>query len=868
MRLSFIVCCLLLSLAAHAEKPIWPDVQHGKNIPTLEQVVGHKSGTKLTRPDQVFSYIDALVAAAPERTRLVEYAQSWNGRPLKYLVVSSARNIQNLESNQQNMLRLADPRSYSEAEQSELVKQILPVSWLSYGVHGDEVSSTDAALRTAYHLLAAESDPTVDKILSESIVVLDPIQNPDGRARFIAHLEQAVGLSPAVHSLAAEHRQVWPGGRTNHYFFDMNRDWFAQTQPETQGRVKHYQKFFPVVHADIHEMGVDQTYYFPPPTVPYNPHISEQQKRNLNLYGQGNAEAFDGFQFDYFTREIFDAHYAGYGDTWPAFHGAVAMTFEASSALGLIQRNEKGQMVTYESGVQRHFVASIATLLTTASHGNRLLNDLADYRRTALEADQNYLFSGDLSLQAKLMEKLTGQGIEVHQVTEPTRVCGQARAPGSFVVTAGQPAGHLVRTLLDADSPIDSEFWREVESKRESGLPTDVYDVLAWSMPALYGLDVEICQKNIDGLVQYNGAVSQFNNWAEAKYGYLVENTTSASMAFLSDALRHGISVENTEAEFSIDAKTFERGTLLLKTVGLDSSAHKKIQALANEHAQDLVVLDSSWTSSGISFGSSQVKPLEAPKVALAWDYPTFSYSAGNTRYVIEQSLGYPVTPVRVPYLGSADMDYFDVIIIPDGGNYVSELGGSGVEQLKRWVKNGGVLITLGGGTRLLIDESVALLDSKLEANIQASESNEAASASPGLVIESKDDYLAIIGKGVQRPEFMPGVIVKGQSDANHWLTAGVADTLYMLVGGRDIYTPLQFTQGTNVVRFADQSELLHGGYLWTENQSQLAYKPAVMSTDYGSGSVVGFVVNPTYRGFMDGFHVMLGNAIFKGPSR
>lgn len=874
LRIQFVVLyCLLFVLSPNAsatQQPFWPGATYDPAIPTIKAVLGHDHGEKITTPEQVLKYLGALSAAASSRTRLVHYATSWEGRPLKYLVISSPENMSHLEENQDRMQKLVDPRLGDAESRERLLRQTKPVSWLAYGVHGDEISSTDAALLAMYHLLAAQADETVERILSESIVVLDPSQNPDGRARFVQHFEQNLGLQPAIHQLAAEHQQAWPGGRTNHYLFDMNRDWFALTQPETRGRIKHFQKFFPVVHADIHEMEVDSSYYFPPPAEPYNPFISGQQLSNLNLYGKGNAKAFDQFNFDYFTREIFDARYAGYGDTWPAFHGAIGMTFEMASARGLVQRKDNGELLSYRDGVHRHFVSSMATMQTTATNGQKLLRDLVEYRAGALADERLYIFSkGDRSLQRKLADKLTAQGIEVHRLQSTTRACGKSHPAGSYVVKAGQPAGWLVRTLLDANSPIDKAFWQEKEKLRAEGIAVDLYDVLAWSMPGLYGLAPNICQRNLDGLVPYDPKTPTYQLPAEAKFAYVVPNNTSASMQFLAAALRHGLPVLNVDAEFTLAGRDFARGTLVIKVANLDGGVHHQLSQLARHFDVELVPTDNSWTSAGVNFGSPQVTELKAPQIALVWDEPTYANAAGNTRFVIERQLGYPVTTIRTPYLASRDLAYFDVLFIPEGGDYAAELGESGRENIKAWVDNGGVLITAGSATHLLLEDGLGLLSTKLEANQDANlDDKKETKLAVASTIDTEDEYLKIVSEGAIKPDYIPGVIARGRVDHEHWLAAGVGDTVNLVLDGSDIYTPLKHGNGSNVVRYAASEELLQGGYLWKENRSQLAYKPAVMARHFGAGEVIAFTTDPAFRGYLDGLHVMLGNAIFKGPSR
>lgn len=856
-------------LVQSSDKPFWPDVIYDPAIPTLQAILGHDHGKKITSPAEALTYLDALVAAAPNRTRLVQYASSWEGRPLVYLVISSQANMAQLDANQQRMQKLVDPRLYDAEQRDALLQQTIPVSWLSYGVHGDEISSMDAALMAMYHLLAAKDDATVTKILADSIVVLDPAQNPDGRARFVHHFEQNLGLEPSVHQLAAEHRQAWPRGRTNHYLFDMNRDWFAITQPETLGRVTHYLKFHPVVYADVHEMGVNSSYFFSPPAEPFNPFISSQQRENLDVYGKGNAKAFDDFNFDYFTREIFDVHYPGYGDSWPMLQGAIGMTFEMASARGLVQRKDTGELVSYRDGVHRHFVSSLATMLTTATNGKRLLRDLVDYRTAALSYEQYFIFSaGDKSLQRKLADKLTTQGIEVHTLESAVRACSKSHPAGSYVVKAGQPAGHLVQTLLYADSPITDEFWQEQERKRVQGTPVALYDFLAWSMPSLYGLEVDICERALDSLVAYSPDSQENSAPSRATFAYVIPNETSASVQFLAAALRAELSVLNIDAAFTLDGKVFSRGTLVIKVKDEPQAIHETIIGLAAKFDVEVVAADGSWTSSGVNFGSSQASVLRAPKIALAWDEPTNVNAAGNTRFVIEQQLGYPVTTIRTPYLSSRDLDYFDVLIVPDGGDYAAVLGESGLANLTTWVDRGGVLITTGAASHLLMEEGLGFLATQLEANIEAADGEHKTGLVAASTIKSVDDYNGLLAQGAIKPDSIPGVIVRGDVNHDHWLAAGVGDSVNFMLEGSDIYTPLKHGSGTNVVHYAAADQLLQGGYLWEENRDQLAFKPAVMARSVGAGEVVAFTTDPACRGFMDGLHVMLGNAIFKAPSR
>jgi len=249
-----------------------------------------------------------------------------------------------------------------------------------HAVHGDESTSSDAALAEAYHLLAAQGDTRVDTILRETLVIIDPLQNPDGRARFIANNRQGRSAVPDPEPAAIEHDEPWPGGRANHYLFDMNRDWLVLSQVETQGRVRVGREWNPQVVVDLHEMSGEATYYFAPPAEPANPYITPKQREWLTTFGRENARQFDSRGFAYFVREVFDAFYPGYGDSWPMHQGAIAMTYEQASPGGLAYRREDETILTYRAGVTRHFTAALTTMETAARNRERLLRDYLEYR--------------------------------------------------------------------------------------------------------------------------------------------------------------------------------------------------------------------------------------------------------------------------------------------------------------------------------------------------------------------------------------------------------------------------------------------------------------------------------------------------------
>ncbi len=311
---------LTLPLYASQATELAPGAIYDPKIPSLEQVLGHDYGERITTPDEIAVYLRALNQAAPERTRLVQYARSFEDRPLWLFVIASPARMAALDRIKEDLRRLADPRRLSQADAERLLRELPVVTWLMHGVHGNEISSSDAALAEAFHILAAIGDADAQAILDESIVVIDPMQNPDGRARFVAQNLLGRALDPDPLPEAAEHDEPWPGGRSNHYLFDMNRDWFSQSQPETRGRIEAMLEWFPQVVVDLHEMGGESTYYFPPPANPINPHVTKAQIAALELFGRANAAKFDARGFAYFIRENYDGFYPG-----TATHGRRSM---------------------------------------------------------------------------------------------------------------------------------------------------------------------------------------------------------------------------------------------------------------------------------------------------------------------------------------------------------------------------------------------------------------------------------------------------------------------------------------------------------------------------------------------------------------
>ena len=873
------------SILAQEKFVYWPDAQYDPTIPTVEAVLGYAPGDRITWHRDVIRYFEALAAAAPERMVITEYARSWENRELILAVVSAPENIANLDAIKSNMQRLADPRITDEDDAAQIIESQAAVTWLSYGVHGNEISSTDAAMLTAYHLLSSQNDARVADIMANTVVVIDPMQNPDGRDRFIHNFEIAEGLVPDSDRLAAEHDEPWPGGRTNHYLFDMNRDWFIQTQPETQGRTAAMLQWYPVAYVDAHEMGSDGTYFFAPEAIPYNPHLAEDQRASLQLFGRNNARYFDMYGFDYFTREVYDAFYPGYGASWPSYFGSIAMTYEQASARGLVVRQYDGNELHYRYTVRNHFVTSLSTAETVANNREKFLTDFYNFRVSAIEEGEDediraYILptQNDQAAANKLAGLLSRQDVEVGRAQAEFNACGETYAAGSFVIRTDQPAKRFIRTLLDVEVSMEAEFLAEQERRRARNLPDEIYDVTAWSLPLMMNVETHTCNRVPSGdfeligtdLVQ-PGSISG----GQASVAYLVPWGSAPAVRFLAGALRAGLSVKSNDKAFTNIEAEYPAGTLILDVTDNPPDIHGIVESLAAQTGANVVSVNDSWVTDGPSFGSANVVRFNMPKIAMAWDRPTASYSAGNTRFVIERQFDFPVTPIRVSRLRTADLSRYQVLILPlmNGAGYKAALGKSGIDNLKGWVERGGVLISLGNATRFLADPDVDLIAIRREKAVVEVEEDEKddedseEATVDGQYLTELEEYEEQIIPLDDDPDSVAGVLVRADVDQEHWLTAGVAPVVNVLVRGTDVYTPIRLNDGFNVARFQGPDDLLASGYLWEENRRQLAYKPFLVSQSQGAGQVIAFTQDPTVRAYMDGLNVMLMNAIFRGAA-
>jgi len=599
----------------------------------------------------------------------------------------------------------------------------------------------------------------------------------------------------------------------------------------------------------------------------------------LHWVGEHNAKHFDNYGIDYYTREIFDAFYPGYGASWPLYHGSIAMTYEVGSSRGHVFRTKDGETLTYADTIQRNFVAFMATIETASSRREALLDRFYSYRSEAIEAGskgdvRSYIFPNtrDLAGNRKLMSVLVEQGIEVQQASTDFTACRTRYSEGAYIVNANQPSYQLIRTLLDKEVPMDADFLVEQERLRANNLPDQIYDVTAWSLPLQFNVDMNSCNRNLNVQAEPVPAQriqpGQLLN-PEASYGFFAAWGDMNTGRLLTAALRQGLLVRSSDLPFTDKTGTnYPAGSLIIPRAGNPENLTAVLTELAQSTGAYIQGTDSSWMQAGPNPGSNNVKRMHAPEIAMLWDEPTNVLSAGSTRFIIEREFNYPVTAIRADRMKRSDLSRYQVIIIPNSGwsGYEHALGESGREHLRQWVQNGGVLLALGNATRFAVGGETPLLASRIEPKAQVDGLVPLAQEG-GAIITDQEDLQRYVRNPKTSPDWVAGVLLRADVDQEHWLTAGIHTELHSIFTGADMYTPLRITDGRNVVSFSNKEQVLASGYMWQENHEQVAHKPLVMVQAQGRGMVISFTQEPNYRAYMDGMHVLLMNAIFRASA-
>lgn len=732
------------------DEPYFPGARYDASIPTPDAVLGQQHGSRLSHHAEVLEIFRRLAAASP-RVTVERYGATHEGRELVYAVITSERNHARLASIRGNLARLSDPRGLSDGDAERLLEGVVPVAWMAYSIHGDELSGTDAAVALGYHLAADTSEET-QQMLERVVVVVDPCQNPDGRERILSMVEQSAGYTPNL-DYASMQRGRWPWGRGNHYLFDMNRDWMAGTQPETRGRWRAVRSFHPQLFVDAHEMGSLDTYLFYPQAEPLNPALDARLTEWQGVFAAGVAREFDARGWSYYTREWADGWAPFYSDSWGSLVGAIGVLYEQARTLGFPLRRAAGEILTYRESVHHQAVASLSNVRTLAAKGDELVASWFEQRRRNVAKDTPgndrvlvVLPDQNPSRLRSFLATLLAQGIEVERTKADTtgqdaegslgqraesapgipRSLAVELREGSYVVAARQPERALVRAFLDFDPRMDRESLLREREELERKDRSKVYDVTGWSLPHAYGLDAwwtDELDVELERVSQApdapSGIVAESANGAPA--AWLVDGADDASVAFAARAMELGVALALADDAFSAAGRTFPRGSLLVRRAEnpgeLDALVAKLERAAQEAGVRVYAAASGRSPDAGPDLGGGHFHLLARPRVALLSNSPIETDLYGHLWHQLDRVLGVPVSAIDAAELSSVDLRRYNVLVLPPGGGMRALLAPV-KDALAAWIEAGGTLVACGSSAAALTRDALGLSSVVLRRNV------------------------------------------------------------------------------------------------------------------------------------------------------
>ena len=910
MRNAPFLFILLLAVAAplfsQTVPPFFPDGSYDPAVPEPRSVFGFGVGERPVRAHQVAAYLDAVARVSP-RVKLVPFGTTYEGRTLRYLVVSSPENIARLEEIKSSNARLGDPRGMTAEGARALAASQPLVAWVEYAIHGDEISSVDAAMQVIYQL-AAGTDATTSAILANVVVCIDPMVNPDGRERYLGQMEQWNGAVPNPDIASFHHNGTWPGGRGNHYLFDMNRDWFILRHPEMRQRVGTIVRWNPQLMIDSHEMVPTDTYLFHPPREPLNANISPVARTWWRIFAQDQAKAFDRYGWSYYPREWNDDFYPGYGASWVLYTSAIGLLYEQAGVDGSLVRRPDGTTLTYRETVHHHFTSTIANLSTAAHHRAAILADFAAERRRVTQnpdAETYYIVPGPNRARLdSFIERMQIAGIELQRLGVNSTV-GEVRGArgerigkktfpaGTIVISAAQPLGRFVRAILEFDPRMTTAFLEEERKSLEKEKETKLYDVTAWSLLLTNNFDAYVSRDNVPRADRVEpphppeGAVAS----GDAAYGYLMEFADDRSQRALVKMFDEGLTVRSGKEPFAVEGKAYGRGSLLLRKNENPATLPAVLARIAAETGVRITGVGTALTTAGPDLGGNDMVLLRGVRPAIVAGPEFDGTSFGALWQLMDYRLGMRTSVIGAQQLGYGDLRKYNVLLLPSGdpGALQRVLGKPGIARLREWMEGGGTLIAVGGSAAFAADTASGLSAVRLRSQslkeiplyLRAADW-ERESAKP--VVDSvalwegkplradtaaaRKDVAAEAAVAQQEERarlFSPrGAILRADLDEEFWLAFGEGNSVPVLISGPNVLMAREPVR--TAARLSDAASLRMSGLLWPEARERLARSAYATREGKGRGQLILFAGQPNFRGSFEGAERLLLNAILLGP--
>ncbi len=789
------------------------------------EFLGYELGSQFTRHHEVVAYYQYLANAEPSRIQLKEYGKTNERRPLILAYISSESNITNLEGIRKEHLK--NTKGEGQPEKA--------IVWLSYNVHGNESVSTEASMQTIYDLLIKKSD-----YLENTVVIMDPCINPDGRDRYVNWYNQHKNTPNNVDPNSKEHHENWWSGRSNHYMFDLNRDWAWLTQVESQQRLKEFNKWLPHVHVDFHEQGIDNPYFFAPAAEPFHEVITDFQRAFQLTIGKNHAKYFDENGWFYFTKEVFDLLYPSYGDTYPTYNGGIGMTYEQGgggrAGLGIV--TSIGDTLTLKDRMDHHYTTGLSTVEVASKNAKRLNDEFKKFYQNKDFKYKSYVLNGNKDkldalghlLQQHEIEYGFGTNSSAKGFDYATGKIGSIKiSEKSMIVSTAQTKGTLVKVLFEPKAKLSDSV---------------TYDITAWSLPYAYGLDALATESSITKTTSPNHD-EEFGVIKRNSFAYVTDWNTITDAKFLAALLKKEVRVRYAQKPFTLDGINHKRGSLII-TKADNKNLENFNQILTDaslKFRKKLSATNTGFVEKGKDFGSSYVDIIPDIKIAVLSGEPTSTLRFGEIWHFFEQQLHYPITVLGADYFSGVTLSNYDVLILPDGRGYNSFLNEDSKENIKDWVKAGGKLIAMGGAIDALSSDKGFTIKKKetekdTTVNLQSFE------------VSERDRIKSTI----------TGAIFKATVDSTNPLAYGYEDTYFTLKLGSRAYAYLD--SGSAVYLDNGQNKPV-SGFAGSEAIKKIDETLIFGTQRLGRGQVIYMVDNPLFRGFWENGKLFFANALF-----
>ncbi len=841
--LSFIFCLFSASFAL-AQVPdsyyLPQKVIYNQKVPSPKEFLGFQIGEQHVSHDQIVAYMKEL-ARTSDRITLQEYARTTENRPCLLLTITSIENQKNIEQIRKEHLKLSDPSQSGSVN----VEQMPAVVWMGYSVHGNEPSGANANMMVSYFLAAAQG-AEVDQLLKNTIILIDPAINPDGIQRFSTWVNANKSNTLVTDPNSREFNEPWPNGRTNHYWFDLNRDWLPLQHNESKGRLQKFHEWKPLILTDHHEQGTNATFFFQPGIPSRTNPLTPQRNQDLTgKMGKYHAEALDKIGSLYFTKENYDDFYYGKGSTYPDINGAIGILFEQASSRGHAQESING-ILTFPFTIRNQVVTSFSTLKAAQEMRVELLNNQRDFYKEALnlaKADpvKAYIFGDEFNKGTSwhLLDILRRHQIHVYKNAEDRTVEGkQFQKNNSYVVPLNQAQYTTIKAIFTKQTKFrDSLF----------------YDISAWTFPLAFNLPYAELNltKGLSGAEVTDFSFPKGKVYGgKSEYAYLFNWNEFYAPKVLNELLKMGVRAKVSQRSFSMklnsETQNFDYGTILIQTnnqsVNSDS-LYQKLNKLAEENAVDIYAAGTGMTE-GMNLGSSNFKLVEQPKVALITGSGVNNNDAGEVWHLLDQRFNMPPTLLEQSMLNRIDLNKYTVVVMSEG-NY-SDINDAGKTELKRWLKNGGVLIAVGNANKWTNAAGFSSVKYKNPKNTDST------------AFRNYDTQQEISGA-----QFIPGAIFQTRLDRTHPIAYGIkGNSIPVFREGTGMF---EKPKNPFAAPVAYTEKPLLAGYISKQNEKTLKGSASIICNNFGNGQVISFSDNPNFRAFWFGTSKLFMNAIFFG---